>query len=153
MLGDGVEVFFYSFIEGVLVVVGCLIGFFVCLCLGVQFVEQVKIGNFVEVKKFFFGLGIKVSYFVYFGDVMIGVGINIGVGMIICNYDGENKYVIEIGDGVFIGSDMMFVVLVQIGDCVMMVVGLMVMQNVFEGSLVVGCVCQKNIVGWVECKV
>lgn len=39
-----------------------------------------------------FGVGVKVNYFSYVGDVSVGLKSNIGVGIIICNYDGYLKY-------------------------------------------------------------
>lgn len=46
----GVYICVFSYFEGVYVLCGGVIGFYVCLCSGVEFVEDVKIGNFVEVK-------------------------------------------------------------------------------------------------------
>lgn len=94
--------------------------------------ENVYIGNFVEIKKFIFEKGVKVGYLIYLGDVYIGEKINIGVGIIICNYDGKNKFKIEIGKDVFIGSDIMFVVFVNIGDNFFIGVGLVIIKDVFS---------------------
>ena len=47
---------------------------------------------------------------------MIGAGANIGAGTITCNYDGFNKFVTEIGEGAFIGSNSSLVAPVKIGD-------------------------------------
>lgn len=115
------------------------IGFFVCLCLGVKLVVEVYIGNFVEVKNISVGFGLKVNYFIYLGDVEIGVGLNIGVGIIICNYDGVNKFKIIIGDVVFIGFNSLLVVFVMIGNGVIVGVGLIIICDVVENSLVVEC--------------
>jgi len=51
--------------------------------------------------------------------------VNIGVGTIVCNYDGANKYCMVIEDDVFIGFDMHLVVLVIVGRGVMFGVGIM----------------------------
>lgn len=74
------------------------------------------------------------------GDVYVGEKVNIGVGMIICNYDGVMKYKIIIGKNVFIGFNIMLVVLVIVGDDVMMVSGFVIIKNVGEGVLVLVCV-------------
>jgi UDP-N-acetylglucosamine pyrophosphorylase (EC 2.7.7.23)/glucosamine-1-phosphate N-acetyltransferase (EC 2.3.1.157) len=47
--------------------------------------------NFVEVKKSTIGKGSKVSHLSYVGDTIMGENVNIGAGVITCNYDGANK--------------------------------------------------------------
>lgn len=84
-------------IEEVFVGEYCIVGLYVCLCFGVVMYVKVKVGNFVEMKKVVFGEGVKVNYLIYLGDVIVGVNVNIGVGMIICNYDGVNKFKMIIG--------------------------------------------------------
>jgi serine acetyltransferase len=41
--------------------------------------------------------------------------VNIGAGVITCNYDGVNKPQTQIGDGAFIGSDTQLIAPVTIG--------------------------------------
>ncbi len=53
--------------------------------------EQVKVGNFVELKKTVLGRGSKVSHLTYLGDTTVGEKVNIGAGTITCNYDGTTK--------------------------------------------------------------
>lgn len=151
-LGDDVEVLPYSLIEGARVASGCAIGPFARLRPGAELAEQVKIGNFVEVKKSSLGPGTKASHLAYLGDATIGAGTNIGAGTITCNYDGVNKHATEIGDGVFIGSDTMLVAPVRIGDRATTAAGSTVTQDVPDGSLAVGRARQKNIAGWAERK-
>ncbi len=64
-----------------------------------------RIGNFVEVKKSVIGPNTKASHLSYLGDAKIGKDVNIGAGTITCNYDGHQKHITTIEDGVFIGSD------------------------------------------------
>ena len=78
--------------------------------------EQVKVGNFVEMKKSEVKSGSKINHLSYIGDSEIGKGVNIGAGTITCNYDGANKYRTTIGNNVFVGSDTQFVAPVNIGD-------------------------------------
>ncbi len=63
------------------------------------------VGNFVETKKTTLGDGSKANHLAYLGDAVVGSGVNIGAGVITCNYDGVHKNVTRIGDGVFVGSD------------------------------------------------
>ncbi|MFJ7729848.1 bifunctional UDP-N-acetylglucosamine diphosphorylase/glucosamine-1-phosphate N-acetyltransferase GlmU [Neobacillus sp. NPDC097160] len=67
--------------------------------------DEVKIGNFVEIKKAVFGKGSKASHLSYIGDAEVGSDVNIGCGSITVNYDGKNKYLTKIEDGVFIGCN------------------------------------------------
>jgi bifunctional UDP-N-acetylglucosamine pyrophosphorylase/glucosamine-1-phosphate N-acetyltransferase len=84
---------------------------------GTECADEVKIGNFVEIKKSQIGAGSKVNHLSYIGDSEIGVAVNIGAGTITCNYDGVNKFKTIIEDGVFIGSNTQLVAPVRIGHC------------------------------------
>ena len=81
---------------------------------GAEFADEVKIGNFVEVKKSQLGVGSKVSHLSYIGDTEMGSRVNVGAGTITCNYDGVNKFKTIIEDEVFIGSDTQLVAPVRI---------------------------------------
>lgn len=74
-----------------------------------------KIGNFVEIKKSEIGEASKVNHLAYVGDSKLGRNVNIGAGVITCNYDGANKHQTIIGDDVFVGSDCQLVAPVEIG--------------------------------------
>ena len=78
--------------------------------------KNVKVGNFVEIKKSNINDGSKVNHLSYIGDSDLGKNVNIGAGTISCNYDGANKHRTIIGDNVFVGSDTQFVAPVTIGD-------------------------------------
>lgn len=78
--------------------------------------ENVKVGNFVEIKKANVKTGSKINHLSYIGDSDLGENVNIGAGTITCNYDGANKHRTTIGDNVFVGSDTQFVAPVTIGD-------------------------------------
>lgn len=108
-----------------------------------------KIGNFVETKKAVLGLGSKASHLTYLGDAEIGADVNIGCGTITCNYDGINKYKTEIGDGVFVGSDVQLVAPVKIGKDALIAAGSTITKDVPEGALAITRADQKNTEGWV----
>jgi bifunctional UDP-N-acetylglucosamine pyrophosphorylase/glucosamine-1-phosphate N-acetyltransferase len=78
--------------------------------------SQVKLGNFVEVKKSAIAKGSKVNHLSYIGDATIGEGVNIGAGTITCNYDGANKHKTKIKSGVFVGSGSQLVAPLTIGE-------------------------------------
>ncbi len=84
---------------------GCKIGPMAYLRPGTVLADNVKIGDFVEVKKSQVGQGSKIPHLSYVGDSVVGSGVNIGCGTITCNYDGVHKYQTTIEDGAFIGSN------------------------------------------------
>lgn len=102
-------------IEGASTGDGCEIGPFSRLRPGAELANNVKIGNFVEVKKSTIADGSKVNHLTYIGDTEIGTKVNVGAGTITCNYDGANKYKTVIGDNAFIGSGVELVAPVEIG--------------------------------------
>lgn len=94
----------------------CEIGPFARIRPGSVLAEQVKVGNFVEVKKSTIATGSKVNHLSYIGDTSMGSHVNIGAGTITCNYDGANKHQTIIGNDVFIGSSSQLIAPVTIGD-------------------------------------
>ena len=53
--------------------------------------------------------GSKASHLTYIGDSRIGRDVNVGAGVVTCNYDGAHKHTTVIGDNAFIGSGVMLV--------------------------------------------
>ncbi|EIT84187.1 bifunctional N-acetylglucosamine-1-phosphate uridyltransferase/glucosamine-1-phosphate acetyltransferase [Fictibacillus macauensis ZFHKF-1] len=78
--------------------------------------DDVKIGNFVEVKKSVMAKGSKASHLSYIGDAEIGKDVNLGCGSITVNYDGTNKFVTKVKDGAFIGCNSNLIAPVTIGE-------------------------------------
>jgi bifunctional UDP-N-acetylglucosamine pyrophosphorylase/glucosamine-1-phosphate N-acetyltransferase len=114
-LGGGTVVHSNCHIEGATTGSNCEIGPFARMRPGATLADNVKIGNFVEIKKSTVADGSKVNHLTYIGDAEIGKGVNVGAGTITCNYDGANKHKTKIGDGAFIGSGVELVAPVEIG--------------------------------------
>ncbi len=129
---------------------GAQIGPFVHLRQTAELGEEVKVGNFVEVKKSTLGAGTKSMHLTYLGDAVIGSKVNIGAGTITCNYDGTAKRVTTIEDGAFIGSDTQLIAPVTVGRGAYVGTGTTVRQDVPPGALAVSAGKQRNIEGWVE---
>lgn len=96
---------------------------------------DVRIGNFVELKKSVVGEGTKAMHLSYLGDAKIGKKSNIGAGTITCNYDGFHKYPTTIGNKVFIGSDSALVAPLRIGDGAYVAAGSTLTENVPPDAL------------------
>jgi len=108
------------------------------------------VGNFVEMKNAMLGAGAKSQHLAYLGDSEIGAGSNIGAGTITCNYDGEQKYRTQIGEGAFIGSNSTLVAPVEIGADSYVAAGSVITENVPEKTLALGRARQVVKQGWVK---
>ncbi len=115
-----------------------------------QLDEDVKVGNFVEIKKSHLMAGAKASHLSYLGDASIGAKANIGAGTITCNYDGFAKHVTTIEAGAFIGSDSQLVAPVTIGRDAYVGSGTTVTKDVPRGALALSRVKQVNVEGWAD---
>ena len=107
--------------------------------------EGSKVGNFVEVKKSVIGKKSKVNHLTYIGDSKIGKSVNVGAGTITCNYDGKKKYVTNIKDKVFIGSNSSLVAPITIGEESTVGAGSVITKNVKKKSLALTRSEQKEI--------
>ena len=82
--------------------------------------------------------GSKVNHLSYVGDATVGTSVNIGAGVITCNYDGANKSQTIIGDNAFIGSNASLVAPVTIGDTATVAAGSVITKNVDGSALAFG---------------
>jgi len=95
----------FSHLEEAEIGAHCRVGPYARIRPGTVLDEHVHIGNFVEVKNARVDAGSKANHLAYVGDSDVGKNVNIGAGVITCNYDGVNKHRTVIEDGVFVGSD------------------------------------------------
>lgn len=100
--------------------------------------DNSKVGNFVEIKKSTVGHGSKVNHLSYIGDATIGTDVNVGAGVITCNYDGVNKSQTLIEDNAFIGSNSSLVAPVTIGDTATVAAGSVITKDVDSKALAFG---------------
>lgn len=112
--------------------------------------DNVKIGDFVEIKKSVIGAGTKVSHLTYIGDADVGKNVNFGCGTVTVNYDGKNKHLTTIEDGAFIGCNTNLVAPVKIGIRAYTAAGSTITDDVPEGSLAVARNKQRVINNWVK---
>jgi len=105
----------HSVLDGAEIGPGCRIGPFARLRPGTRLAARARIGNFVETKQAGIGAASKVNHLSYIGDAELGARVNVGAGVITCNYDGADKHRTVIEDGAFIGTDSQLVAPVRIG--------------------------------------
>ncbi len=137
VVGDGVTVKDCSVIEESDLAAGATVGPFAHLRPGSIVGEGAKIGNFVEVKKSTIGKGSKANHLSYIGDATVGRDVNIGAGVITCNYDGFDKHPTVIEDGVFVGSDAQLVAPVRIGKGALIAAGATITRDVPPDALAI----------------
>lgn len=137
-----------SIIESSIVAEDVSIGPFARLRPGTELRKKSKIGNFVETKKTIVGEESKINHLSYVGDTILGKKVNVGAGTITCNYDGVNKFLTEIDDGVFVGSNSSLVAPLKIGKDATIGAGSTVTKEVESHQLAIGRAKQKNIDGW-----
>ena len=119
---------------------------------GSELGEGVKVGSFAETKKSKIGKGSKVPHLAYVGDAELGENVNFSAGAITVNYDGQEKHKTEIKDGAFIGSDVMLVAPVTIGEESMIGAGSVITKDVPSKALGIERNNQKNVEGYVDRK-
>ncbi len=82
--------------------------------------------------------GAAMGHFGYVGDASIGRDVNLGAGLVTCNYDGTNKHRTIVEDEAFIGSDTMLVAPVTVGKGASTGAGSVITKDVPAGRLAVG---------------
>ena len=147
-IGSGTVVRANCHIEGATTGNECEIGPFARLRPGAELSDNVKIGNFVEIKKSTIASGSKANHLSYIGDADIGKDVNVGAGTITCNYDGANKHRTTIGDGASIGSGVELVAPVDVGAGATIGAGSTISKSAPAGELTIERAKQVTVIGW-----
>lgn len=136
IIQKGAEILANSVIEEATIGPHSIVGPFARVRPGTLLGEHAKIGNFVEIKNAKIGEGSKINHLSYVGDAIVGQAVNIGAGVITCNYDGKNKHQTVIGNRVFIGSDVQLIAPITIGEGVTIGAGTTVVKDVPANVLI-----------------
>lgn len=112
--------------------------------------ENVKIGDFVEVKNSEIGDGAKASHLTYIGDADVGPGVNLGCGVVFVNYNGSEKHRSKVSENAFIGCNSNLISPVNIGEKAYVAAGTTITKDVPAGSLCIGRAKDQIVPGWVE---
>ncbi len=137
-IGDGTSIN-QSLLNKVQIGNHCRVGPFAHLREMVLLADEVKIGNFVEIKKSTVGTCSQAMHLSYLGDATIGQNVNIGAGTITANYDHVSKVKsrTNIDDGVATGCNSVLVAPVVVGKEAVVAAGTVVTSDVPDRSLVV----------------
>jgi len=144
-ISSSAEIHAFSHLEEATVASGCDVGPYARLRPGADLREKAKVGNFCEVKKAVIEPGAKVNHLTYIGDARVGANANIGAGTITCNYDGFRKFVTDIGENAFIGSNSSLVAPITIGNGAYVASGSVITENVPDDALAFGRARQKTM--------
>ena len=140
----GAHIRAFSHLEGCHVSRGAVVGPYARLRPGAELAEDVRVGNFVEIKNAEIAEGAKVNHLTYIGDATVGARANIGAGTVTCNYDGVMKHRTQIGKDAFIGSSTMLVAPVSVGDGALTASGSVITQDVPADAIAMGRAQQVN---------
>lgn len=125
------------------------VGPFAYLRPGSRVGKNVKIGDFVEIKKSVIGDDTKISHLTYIGDAEIGSNVNMGCGVVVVNYDGQKKHKTIVGDNSFIGCNVNLVAPVEVKADSFIAAGSTITEEVPEYSLAIARCRQTIIKDWV----
>jgi len=115
---------------------------------GSKIADNVKVGDFVEVKNAVIGEGTKIAHLTYVGDSDVGKNVNFGCGTVTVNYDGKKKSRCKIGDDCFIGCNTNIVAPVEIKAGAYTAAGSTITDEVPEKNLAIARARQINKSGW-----
>lgn len=147
-LGNGVEIKPNSIVENAELHDGVTVGPFARVRPETVLKAGSRVGNFVEVKKSTIGEGSKVNHLSYIGDSDVGANVNVGAGVITCNYDGAQKHQTVIEDDAFIGSDTQLIAPVKVSKGATIGAGSTISQDAPEGRLTLSRAKQTTVEGY-----
>ncbi len=110
--------------------------------------DNIKVGDFVELKNSNIADGTKISHLTYVGDSDVGKKVNFGCGTVTVNYDGAKKHRTIIGDNVFIGCNANLVAPVKINNNAFIAAGSTITDDVEQDALAIARARQVIKSGW-----
>ena len=148
IIGSASEIKPYSIVEDSIIGSNCNIGPFARIRPNCTLEENVGIGNFVEVKASTIKRNTKANHLTYLGDSEIGENVNVGAGVITCNYDGVAKHKTIIKDNVFVGSDSQLIAPIIVEEGVTIAAGSTITDNSDKDSLLIARSRQQEKKNW-----
>ena len=146
-IGRNTEIRSHTVVEDAAIGQECAIGPFARIRPGSEIADDVRIGNFVELKNAQLDDGVRAGHLAYLGDVKVGRDTNIGAGAITCNFDGQSKHQTSIGDRVFIGTNASLVAPLIVGDDAFVAAGSTITRDVEPEAFAIARARQRDIAG------
>ena len=148
IINHNTEIKPYTIVEDSMIGSNCNIGPFARIRPNCSLEENVGIGNFVEVKASTIKKNSKANHLTYLGDSEIGENVNVGAGVITCNYDGVDKHKTIIKDNVFVGSDSQLIAPIIVEEGVFIAAGSTITDNSDKDSLLIARSRQQEKKNW-----
>lgn len=144
-IGKNANILPFSHIDGTNIGAFSQIGPYARLRPGTTLGKHVQIGNFVEVKNSQISNFSQAKHLTYIGDATIGVHVNIGAGVITCNYNNIEKFHTIINDYAFIGSDTQLIAPICVGKNAIVGAGTTLTKDAPENQLTLSRVKQLSL--------
>ena len=125
------------------------VGPFAYLRPGSQIGNNVRIGDFVEIKNAKIGDETKISHLTYVGDGDVGRNVNLGCGVVFVNYDGKKKHRTIVEDNAFVGCNTNLVAPVRVERDSFIAAGSTITDDVPQNALAIARARQINKENWV----
>lgn len=106
--------------------------------------KNAQIGAFVEISKSQIEENTKIKHLSYIGNAKIGKNVNIGAGVVLCNYDGKEKHETIIKDNAFIGANSALIAPIMIAENALLAAGGVYNEDVGENELAIARTKQSN---------
>ena len=154
-IGQDTIIYPFTYIEGKNIIgKSCKIGPCAHLRGGAEVCDNVKVGNFVEVKKSKISSNTNVGHLSYIGDSELGERVNIGAGTITANYDpiSKTKSKTILKDDVKIGSNTVLVAPVTVEQGANIGAGSVITKTIPQWALAITRAPLKILENWVSKK-
>jgi bifunctional UDP-N-acetylglucosamine pyrophosphorylase / glucosamine-1-phosphate N-acetyltransferase len=137
VIEDGVAIRDFTTVSSSRVGSGSRVGPYARMRPGSEIGPSCQIGNFVETKEVTMGAGCKINHHSFVGNATLGEGVVIGAGSITCNHDGKgiNQTVIE--GHAYVGSGVMLIAPVRIGQSAVIAAGSNITKDVPANTLAI----------------
>lgn len=135
-IGQGVIVR-HSVIEEAHIGDGCKIGPFSYIRPKTSLGQDVRVGDFVEIKQSVVGSSVKVAHLAYIGNANVGNNTNVGCGTVFANYDGKEKHSTTVGENVFIGCNTNLVAPINVGNNCFIAAGSTITDDMPDNSFAI----------------
>lgn len=136
-LGPGNNVRHYSILSNIKAGKSNVFGPFCFIRDGCIIADDCILGSHVETARCVFASGVKISHHAFVGDAIIGERTIIGAGTVFCNFDGKLRQVTRVGSEVIIGSGVLLIAPLSVGDSTILAAGSTVTKDVPRGTKII----------------
>lgn len=137
-IGSGSVIKGFSHIEETVIGENSIIGPFARLRGGSVIGDNAGVGNFVEIARSTIGNKTAAWHLTYIADAEFGKNVEIGGGLVTCNFDGYHKHKTKVGDDSFVGSNVTLIAPVAVGKGAMVAAGTTASGDIDADELAVG---------------